>query len=369
MGIGPRRSAPAIVDPRCRRRQVAQHASTRLWTLTVPVRDPHLSPDSSWSATGTPPSISLRHIRYFLSVYEDLHFGRAAQRLQIAQPALSRAIRAVEAALGVPLFERSSRSVVPTPAGHVFAEETRKTLAAFENALAEARRAGRAIAPLRVGYVPYLSVEMLTRFLGALRKRLPDVQTSVANLPSLEQVALLRRGELDFGIFPKGLRHDGLELELLSSGEPLAAFLVREHPLAEQGVLTPAALRDESVVVLPRSLNPAGLELWLEYLRGAGYEFAGIVEASGVTVRDLFLTVRSTGGILLGPDWYEQDAALDALDLAARPVDPSISMWETVIAWPADRGVHRSGVLAAVREAAREVHRLAEATRSGDGTD
>ena len=126
MGIGRRRSAPAIVDPRCRRRQVAQHASTRLWTLTVPVRDPHLSPDSSWSATGTPPSISLRHIRYFLSVYEDLHFGRAAQRLQIAQPALSRAIRAVEAALGVPLFERSSRSVVPTPAGHVFAEETRR---------------------------------------------------------------------------------------------------------------------------------------------------------------------------------------------------------------------------------------------------
>ena len=121
--------------------------------------------------------------------------------------------------------------------------------------------------------------------------------------------------------------------------------------------------------MLPRSLNPAGLELWLEYLRGAGYEFAGIVEASGVTVRDLFLTVRSTGGILLGPDWYEQDAALDALDLAARPVDPSISMWETVIAWPADRGVHRSGVLAAVREAAGEVHRLAEATRSGDGTD
>ena len=331
----------------------------------MPVRDPHRTPDASWGGTGTPPSISLRHLRYFLGVYEDLHFGRAAERLRIAQPALSRAIQAVEAALGVPLFERSSRTVVPTPAGHVFAEETRKTLAAFEHALAEARRAGRAIPPLRVGYAPYLSVETLTRFLGALRKGLPDVHASVANLPSLEQVALLRRGELDFGIFPNGVRHEGLELELLADGDPLAAFLAREHRLAEHGVLTPAALRDESVVVLPRSLNPTGLEIWLEDLRNAGYEFAGIVEAGGVTVRDLLLTVRGSGGILLGPHWYEQDVALDALEIAVRLLDPPVAMWETVIVWPADRGVQGSASLDAVREAAGEVRRLAEAASAG----
>src|SRR5207248_7336774 len=69
-------------------------------------------------------------------------------------------------------------------------------ISAFENALAEARRAGRAIAPLRVGYVPYLSVEMLTRFLGALRKRLPDVHTSVANLPKIGRASCRERVEI-----------------------------------------------------------------------------------------------------------------------------------------------------------------------------
>src|SRR5205823_5061907 len=132
-----------------------------------------------------------------------------------------------------------------------------------------------------------------------------------------------------------------------------------------QDVLAPAALRGESLVVLPRSLNPVGLGLWLEDLRGAGYEFAGIVEAGGVTVRDLFLAVRGTGGILLGPSWYEQDVALDALDLAVRPLDPPVSMWETVIAWPTDRGVYGSTVLDAVREAAGEVRRLAETASAG----
>ena len=195
------------------------------------------------------------------------------------------------------------------------------------------------------------------------------MHADVANLPTLEQVRLLRRGELDFGIFPNGVRQEGLELELLSDGDPLAAFLARDNPLAERGVLAPAALRDESLVVLPRSLNPVGLELWLEDLRGAGYEFAGIVEAGGVTVRDLFLAVRGTGGILLGPHWYEHDVALDALDLTVRPLDPAVSMWQTVIAWPVDRGMHGSAVLDAVRGAAGEIHRRAEATPSDADTD
>jgi DNA-binding transcriptional LysR family regulator len=321
----------------------------------VPVLEPNPRLDTSASAAESTRSVSFRHLRYFLGVYEDLHFGRAAYRLQIAQPALSRAIRRLENTLGVTLFERSSRAVAPTAAGDVFAEETRKTLAAFDHAVAEARAVDRALPTVRVGYVPYLSVDVLTRFLAALKERLPDVRATVANLPSLEQVQRLRRGELDFAIFPNGVRHDGLELEPLSSGDPLAAFLVREHPLAAKGVLTPADLARESIVVFPRSLNPIGLELWLTDVREAGYGFAGIVEAGGATVRDLFLAVRDSNGILLGPSWYEQDVALDALALAVRPLDPPLKMWHTVVAWATEPGDRLAVLLPAVRAAAAKV--------------
>jgi DNA-binding transcriptional LysR family regulator len=96
------------------------------------------------SIHSTPPTIELRHLRYFLAVHEELHFRRAAERLRMSQPPLSHAIRQLEAALGVRLFERTSRSVRPTAAGLVFAKEAREVLASVESAVASARRAARA---------------------------------------------------------------------------------------------------------------------------------------------------------------------------------------------------------------------------------
>ncbi|MDX6399657.1 MAG: hypothetical protein QOF27_263, partial [Gaiellaceae bacterium] len=84
---------------------------------------------------GQKAAIELRHLRYFLAVYEDLHFGHAAARLHMAQPPLSQAIRKLEEALGVKLFDRTSRSVTPTEAGHSLAEGARKVFASFDLAL------------------------------------------------------------------------------------------------------------------------------------------------------------------------------------------------------------------------------------------
>ncbi len=127
-------------------------------------------------------NIELRHLRYFLAVSDELHFRRAAERLHIAQPPLSHAIRRLEAELGVRLFERTSRAVTPTDAGRVFADEARNVLQSVERAIAEARRTGAPDSRWRIGCVPYLSVEMVLSFLAELRTLAPDSRADVAQL-------------------------------------------------------------------------------------------------------------------------------------------------------------------------------------------
>src|SRR4051812_36075260 len=113
-------------------------------------------------------SIELRHLRYFLAVVEELHFGRAATRLDMAQPPLSRAIRKLEESLGVQLLTRSSRAVAPTAAGLVFAEEARKVLADVEQAVSAARHAGGGPPEVRGGRGFPLSPRILHRLLQGL---------------------------------------------------------------------------------------------------------------------------------------------------------------------------------------------------------
>src|SRR3954469_18279523 len=118
-------------------------------------------------------AIELRHLRYFLAVIEELHFGRAAERLSMRHPPLSQAIRVLEDELGVQLLERTSRSVTATQAGLIFAEEARSVLAGLDRAIAETRRTGGADSPLRIGCIPHLPLEQMQRFLDALQRRDP----------------------------------------------------------------------------------------------------------------------------------------------------------------------------------------------------
>jgi DNA-binding transcriptional LysR family regulator len=302
----------------------------------------------------TPPAIELRHLRYFLAVFGDLHFGRAAKRLRISQPPLSQAIRKLESELGVQLFERTSRMVSATAAGRVFAVEARKVLAVFDTAVAEARQAGGAASPLRIGCVPHLPIQPLLRFLGALHDRDPDIRVQVTHLNYLEQMRALAASELDLGIFHKSDGDSHVETEPLFAGEQLAAFLPPDHPLAEKQVLGPSDLSSQTLVIFLREENPALQDWLLALIDEGGYQFAGVREAGGMNPRDLMLAVADGRGVALGP-FSLQDVSDVGGIVIRRRLEPRVSMPDTVVAWRVNPPSQLKEKLSVAREVAREL--------------
>jgi DNA-binding transcriptional LysR family regulator len=300
------------------------------------------------------PAIELRHLRYFVAVSEELHFGHAAERLHISQPPLSQAIRKLEDELGVLLLNRTSRLVTLTEAGRVFSEEARKVLGSFDGAVAEARRAGGANLPLRVGCVPILPIERLLRFLSALQDRDPAVRTQMRHLLMLEQIELLRAGELDLGIFYATEEHSDLEFVPLFAGEPLAAYLVPGHALAAKEVLTPADLLDETLLTSARAINPVLYDQMLGSIDAAGYRFGGVQQGEGVHARDLLLAVARGAGVALAPVSLMDVSEAGPL-VIRRPIDPPVLMADVVVAWHGSPPRRLRTTLETVRRVAGEL--------------
>jgi DNA-binding transcriptional LysR family regulator len=301
-----------------------------------------------------PVAVELRHLRYFLAVFEELHFGRAAARLRISQPPLSQAIRKLELELGVQVFERTSRMVSATEAGRVLAVEARKVLAGFDTAVAETRRAGGAASPLRIGCVPHLPIQPLLQFLGALHDRDPSTRVQVTHLNFLGQVRALAASELDLGIFPESDGESQIESEPLFAGEKLAAFLPPDHPLAEKQVLGPSDLRSETLVIFPRAANPALQDRLLALVEEGGYRFAAVREAGGLNPRDVMLAAADGRGVALGP-FSLQDVSDVGGIVIRRQLEPSLSMPDTVVAWRADPPGQLKEKLAVAQQVAREL--------------
>jgi DNA-binding transcriptional LysR family regulator len=299
-------------------------------------------------------------MRYFLAVYEELHFGRAAQRLHIAQPPLSQAIRKLERELGVKLLERTSRAVRPTAAGHVFAEEARKVLASSEFAVTETRRTSRADRSIRVGYGIHLSSPPLQRFLAALKQADASLRTEVVHLLGLQQVERLHAGELDLGIFSHAEDYDGLEWEPLFPGETLCVFLASGRLLSSSTVLTPEDLRGETLLCSSRDVNPMLYDWLMGTLEQAGYRFAGIHRTT-TDPRDIFLAVESGLGVALGPTSFREMSRAVSDGVVSLPLDPVVSYPDTIVAWRSTPPRALSRRIPAVRTAAAELFSTASA--------
>jgi DNA-binding transcriptional LysR family regulator len=199
--------------------------------------------------------VELRHLRYFVAVAEELHFGRAAQRLFLSQPSLSSQIRQLEAEVGSPLFERTTREVRLTPAGEALLERARDLLADVETALSAARSAAGVLKGelrLRCSFGGQHAVEPL---LAGFRAAHPAVLTHVLLGHDAELLGDVRAGRAD-GAFLWELEEDA-ELEtLLVAAEPAGAVLPVGHRLVDLEVVPREDLRGERVVLFDRELGP-----------------------------------------------------------------------------------------------------------------
>lgn len=232
-------------------------------------------------------AMELRHLRYFVTVADELHFGRAAARLGIAQPPLSRQIQKLEAELGFPLFDRSRRRVELSSAGAVFFAHARKLLESVETAVHEARRThagerGR----VAVGYPSSLAYTGLVGLLRAFRAEFPDVELTVRELPLAEQIDAIKSGELDVGFVRGPVADDALVAECVRR-EPLIVALPADHPLAKKGPLRLESLADEAFVFFSRLRAPAFFDLLVALCEKAGFTPRILHEAPQVDVLSL----------------------------------------------------------------------------------
>ena len=178
-------------------------------------------------------NIELRHLRYFVAVAEELHFGRAAARLNISQPPLSQQIQALEQQIEARLFARTNRSVSLTAAGRQFLADSRQILMQVEEAAARAARLHQGeMGELRIGFTssaPFISA--VSETLSHFRRRYPDVHLQTRESNTREQIAPLSEGTLDLGLMRKTKLPDTLEHQVILR-EPLLAMIPRDNPLA-----------------------------------------------------------------------------------------------------------------------------------------
>lgn len=199
--------------------------------------------------------MELRELRYFTVLCEELHFGRAAQRLHISQSPLSQAIAQLERKLGTRLLDRSSRHVQLTAAGSVLLHHARRLLVEAEDAAGATRRAGAGeLGVLRIAVGPVARDAVLPALRHSLDEHLPGLTIEVMDLAGDDVVDAVMRGGADVGLMLCAPTDNGIDHRLLRRDTPVAVLRPR-HPLARSESLTVAELAEHTLVLWPRTVS------------------------------------------------------------------------------------------------------------------
>jgi DNA-binding transcriptional LysR family regulator len=243
--------------------------------------------------------MELRHLRYFVGVAEEENVSRAARKLHVSQPALSRQIQDLEDEIGFPLLERSAKSVRLTEAGRVFLVESRAVLKCAENAVKIARAiATGESSELNVGYAPSPTARILPQTLRAFQAAMPKVSVKLHDLSTEEMLAGLREGKLQIVLMPRPTpaRLRGLRFEELMH-DSLCLAVAPGHPLARRRKVTLAEAAREPLITYSRKEYPEIHESLATLF--AGIKTKPVIAEEHDSVNSLIAAVESGAGVAL----------------------------------------------------------------------
>lgn len=276
--------------------------------------------------------MELRHLRYFIAVAEELHFGRAAERLGMAQPPLSQQIKALEEEIGVQLLLRTRRRVQLNAAGAAFLNEARKVLAHADRAMHAAQRAARGeIGQLEVGFVSSAVYGKVPSIFNMMRTRYPDVSLVLQDLTSEEQAKAMKDYRLDVGLVrPPVPAADSLVVQVMWK-EPLVAVLPKTHPLAAKREIAMESLAGERFLQVPRHVGPGFYDQFIRICAQAGFSPKIVQEAR--TTQTIVSLIAGGMGISILPASLQN---LRRTGVVYRPLEPPAPVTELAVMWRPD---------------------------------
>ncbi len=270
--------------------------------------------------------MELRHLRYFQAVAEELSFSRAARRLRIAQPALSRAVQEMERELGAQLIERERRSPRLTPAGAVLLHETGLLLERLDDALRRVRRTAKGEeGELRLGYIGPPTRLFLARLLKEYGKRFPRVTVILEERTPERVWEMVSKGRLSVGLTRPVLAHDALGLQtLLLREEKFCAAVPHDHPWAKLTSLSWKKLAGETLIILARREGAGSHDAIHAACHAAG--FAPRVKHTPSLIGTILQYVEAGTGIGVVPE-STASRSLVLIPLKPQQTIPLVMVW------------------------------------------
>jgi DNA-binding transcriptional LysR family regulator len=291
--------------------------------------------------------MELRSMRYFVTLAEELHFGRAARRLSMTQPPLSQAISGLERELGVRLFERTRRKVALTHSGAAFLDEARATLARAGQAVEAAQRAERGeLGRLAVAYLAATAYSLLPLVLRDFSRGFPGVRLDLRELTLPQQFEALRRGDVDVALLRPPVADAELASEIVLQ-EPFVLALPAQHPLAALRRVPARRLAEEGFVMFPRQPGLVYHDLVMGFCLRHG--FTPRVAQEAYQTHTVIGLVSAGIGVALVPASAQRIALAG---VAYRPLREATPRSKTAVAW---RRLDSSPVVKAFLDVARRV--------------
>ncbi len=276
--------------------------------------------------------MELRHLRYFVAVAEELSFTKAAQKLRLAQPSLTRQVRNLEDEIAVRLLDRANNRVTLTEEGRRFLFDSKKLLAMCDEAVAAVQRMSHGeSSQLNIGYVANIHYGLLPATLGAFRKLYPRVALNLFDMTSAEQFQAIEGHKIDLGFI--GLRPALSGHDLLSecvAHDTILVALPARHPLAKKAKLKLADLATQFFIGMSAKTHPGAREWLIETCGSAGFAAKILQEADAEPTAIRF--VADGLGVAFMP---EQITGLPHEGVVFRPLSPPLRR-ESTIAWRAD---------------------------------